>query len=201
MKIFLGIPCGCERDSWINPRLASFLTATAAKHPSTPIHYEFDARPVFLARNNIAKAFLQTDAKWLCTIDNDMRPPANLFSILDGAPADASIIVPRMFCAAEGNRPQYLAWGLPGPSPDRPQWQRLANAGTGVMFIRRNVFSAIAFPWFEFGRYADGSTRAAEDCVFCEKASRAGVHIYGNRQILCGHFRTVELLDGEELSE
>jgi len=190
-SIFFAIPCGTERDGWIHPGILSFLMATMPRRPSMVVHLSLDARPVDFARRKICDAFLRGDAEWLAMLDNDVVPSLSLCEILDSAPSDAAVIVPKVHLPVGGFHPAALGW-IPAGETDSNGWQPLGQAITASIFIRRKTFSKIARPFFQVGINPDGSPRA-EDETFCEKVRAAGLKIYGNRFFSCSHFRTLDL--------
>jgi hypothetical protein len=158
-----------------------------------------NARPHDCARNLAVKAFLESGLEWLLMIDNDMIPPANLLDMIDFAPAEADIIVPKFYCLS-GNDPSVLkislAWKLlPGQTsiPRNCSWVELEGGGTGAMFIRRKVFAALQKPYFKFGYDANGFTVEGEDEYFCRQARAAGLRIFGHTAFEVDHLHTVSL--------
>jgi hypothetical protein len=192
-SVFLSVLCCDERSGWIHPGLTLFLIATLKSRPSTQVHLSLDARPTTYARNLIVKNFLASECEWLAMLDNDVVPPVGLLDVLNGAPESASVIVPKVFIPINGFHPAALGWRPIGDT-NADLWQELSDCATAAIFIRRNVFSKITAPCFEYGSTPDGAP-ITEDLMFCRKVREAGLRIFGNRDrsYVCSHFRTLDL--------
>jgi hypothetical protein len=66
--------------------------------------------------------------------------------------------------------------------------------GFGCVLIRREVFEAIQYPYFE----ADPETGGAEDFDFCEKARAAGYKIWADFSIQANHEAKGSFIGREE---
>jgi len=70
--------------------------------------------------------------------------------------------------------------------------------GTGCMLLDVNVFKVIKMPWFEY-KYVNVDRkkltydRMSEDFVFCEKVKKAGIPLFVDTDILCGHMQSVQV--------
>lgn len=83
---------------------------------------------------------------------------------------------------------------------------RVKGGGMGCALIRTAVFEMVDFPWFEWtdnGRTAldvssvydchDAFQSGGEDINFCNRCTNAGIPIYADTRVACGHeFRTVK---------
>jgi hypothetical protein len=69
--------------------------------------------------------------------------------------------------------------------------RRQQVVGMGCTLIPLSVLDAIGpRPWFEYQHDADGWPTVSEDVPFCQKADAAGIPIWLDPTILCGHCRT-----------
>jgi hypothetical protein len=67
--------------------------------------------------------------------------------------------------------------------------------GGGCMLIKRGVFDKVKFPWF---RWPEGIVNGAhvlksDDLDFCERASAAGINVWANGDVRCGHVKAVDI--------
>jgi GT2 family glycosyltransferase len=67
--------------------------------------------------------------------------------------------------------------------------------GGGCLLIKRGVFDKLKFPWF---RWPEGIVEGehivkSDDLDFCERAIAAGLGIWANGDIRCGHRKLVDI--------
>jgi len=65
------------------------------------------------------------------------------------------------------------------------------TAGSAGMLIQRHVLESIEDPWFELGKMGKDLTN--EDTYFCQKAQKAGFHIYADTDVQMGHWTPMSL--------
>jgi predicted O-methyltransferase YrrM len=98
--------------------------------------------------------------------------------------------------------PFAAADGYPGHWPDVLREPLPAEAipilycGFGCVLIERTLLERMGFPWFreDYGN-ARGEFQQTEDIYFCAKALRAGGRIWAAPNVVCGHRKTVDLLE------
>jgi hypothetical protein len=71
--------------------------------------------------------------------------------------------------------------------------QEVDVVGGGCLLIKREVFEAIAYPWFEYVDPENRSKQMTEDVPFCEKAQKAGFPILLDFDVQCGHLITTAI--------
>jgi hypothetical protein len=175
-SVFVAILSGTERHNWLCPEFAQFFAALTVEQRAVTVHTQHETRPIDYARNLAVRSFIASGAAWMMMVDNDMGLPSNLLKLLDWAPANADVVVPRFYRATslpnDGVGVQ-LCWELLEPAKDEP-WPELIAAGAGCMAIRRSVFQRVKPPWFRFAYADDGRITKGEDIAFCEHARAAG---------------------------
>lgn len=202
LKVVFAILTTYERHGWVHPSILQYFSDLPFKegfaYRVVPIH---NFVPAAAGRNVFCKNFKNTDADWLCMIDNDMEIPPTLLDTLKDVPADAGIVVPAFYAWTQADRKLTLCWGadegvLPtpgGPQKCHPGFYELTKAGTGVMFIRPSVLQAIPYPYFTYLYNEDAGMQGTEDLEFCRRARELGIKIYGNPNVVIGHYHSVEL--------
>lgn len=190
---------GSERTQWINPELARFLTVASAVSTrgdrKINITYVMNKTPHDCARNTAVKQFAG-NYDWLLMIDNDQAIGITMLDMLDAAPADAAVIVPRNYFLKNTQPPNFetsLVWWSRNGSQPNGEWVELSKAGTGIMAIRKDVFTKIERPAFKFEYDTDGIMSKGEDEYFCEKVRAAGMKVYGNVKHMGRHWHSVEV--------
>lgn len=64
---------------------------------------------------------------------------------------------------------------------------RVHGGGLGCALIKMDVFNRISWPWFKWVIYEDGHGTLSEDLYFCEQCRMAGINIFTDPQVTCGH--------------
>lgn len=146
------------------------------------------------ARNRIADILLKGDCTHVLMVDSDIELPKDaLQNLLDPSAPVVFGLYPKK--RAEGIKfdcfrgknprgfvervtPKYLA-----KSPDRI---KVTGSGFGCALIERGVFERLPFPWFCWRMFEDRHDMS-EDLYFCEQAFKAGVDMYADKRVMCGH--------------
>lgn len=197
VKIVFGVLTTYERNGWVHPTILQFFAdlpfSNGHAYRVVPIH---NFQPAASGRNVFCKHYKDTDADWLCMIDNDMELPPNLLDTLKDVPEDAGIVVPTFYAWHQGELKHTLCWGVdkePGIGRFAPGFHELTKCGTGVIFIRPRVFDKLPYPYFFYLYNEDAGMQGTEDIQFCLQARKAGIKIYGNTAVTAGHYHSVEL--------
>ena len=158
------------------------------------------------ARNNIVKRAKDAGADYVLMVDNDMVLPRDaLIDLLEHGEDvvfgfyahrnvenryDGRTSVCKM---GEFNyTDQFTADELHAHRLISKNKIRIHGGGMGCALIRMSVFDKFDYPWFRWTNYTDGGV-LSEDLFFCEKCNAAGIPIYVDARVCCGHlFRRVE---------
>lgn len=67
--------------------------------------------------------------------------------------------------------------------------------GAGCLLIKRGVFDKVKFPWFRWPEgVSDGEhVVKSDDLDFCERCIAAGIGVWANGDIRCGHVKQVDI--------
>lgn len=151
------------------------------------------------ARNNLAAAFLESDATILFFLDNDIiiepRHFMRLVDFISKPQADGKR--PGIACALYPKKQPVLEWvvnWLPGEIADENGFMRVKHAGTGAMAITREMLTSFiaanpqieysgdpspdAKRWDLFPMHAENGRYLSEDWKFCEMARAAGWDVW-----------------------
>ena len=158
-------------------------------------------RPVTDARNFIVKEFLDNpifgECQYLLMVDSDMSTTPN---ILEMALYNKPIIGALTFMVKEGQivpiamRRQGRGYSVISPLPANALVEVDAT-GTGCLMIRRDAFSSLKRPFFEYVLDEDGLGQMGNDFYFCMKAKEAGLPIFVHTAYMTAHDQTVDITD------
>lgn len=169
--------------------------------------------PHDFARCQYVDRFLETDCDVLWFLDSDVCPPKFIFDLLvnnydtwqvAGAP------YPLWMAPPGGQENTILFTTYDGTVEDEDgkktgicmtecpaSGQKFVDAiATGCMFVKREVFSELARPYFEFKFHP--KTRKileGEDLGFCLKLNKVGIRCLIDYSMVCKHYKNVCLLD------
>jgi hypothetical protein len=205
-KVLIAVLTTYERGGWLHPsilQLAADLPYIAGDKYAFRFTGAHNFQPAAAGRNVLCRQALEGELgwDWICMIDNDMAPPANLLDTIIDAPEDAGIVVPTFYLWDQVGHQVQLCWGVmeePEPLPngnkhlDKPFYE-LDKCGTGVIFIRTAALRKMTYPYFRYEYNADQGLASTEDIQFCLKAREVGIKIFGNPRIRVGHYHSVNL--------
>lgn len=157
---------------------------------------------LFLNRNNLTKAFLETNRTWLLMTDVDIVfTPEDVDALFASAeergPGVYSGVV--MSLGHRGIKPIFGDWVPEAQKakfrdvpPKRSDPDELMSVvPTAFLLVHREVFEAIGTEWFDHLRSIDGENRIlGEDLAFCLRTINAGFPITLVSQARPGHVKT-----------
>ena len=65
--------------------------------------------------------------------------------------------------------------------------QEIGGCGFGCVLVKKEVFSAIQYPWFFYHQALNHNHTFSEDLDFCKKVLEKGFKLYADSSILCKH--------------
>src|ERR1043166_338202 len=145
-------------------------------------------RPIELVRTRLALRFLESDADYLLTIDDDIIAPDGAVERL--LAVNAAVATAPCPIALEGaivanvKRAGSNDWVVAPPPDVFP----VGQAGLGFTLLRRDVFEKIRTPWFQFG-VAGGDRAVGEDVWFSNGVTQAGLDLACDGSVHCSHFK------------
>lgn len=205
-KVYMGIPstgtrsdpqCYALRD--IEKMYADTIEFV---YPENCVHRMFHD----FARNAIVEDFLASDCDVLWFLDSDIVPHTKVITALTehydkwlvaGAPYPVFMTPSKgegpavVMCVYEHDGNKLYACDVPSSGEGF-----VAGLATGCLFIKREAFSMLEKPYFEFK--FDETTRnmtEGEDLGFCRKLHNLGIKFYINFDYPASHYKTVNLLD------
>ena len=139
--------------------------------------------------------FRETDCSHFWLIDADVTPPVHALVSMLRADVDviaADVKVMKLDSDRVEKPARMLMTGRNGRYYEQSGYgvKRIDRAGFGCVMIRRSVFDAIPFPWFEERPW--GAVRGT-DFIFCEKMEQASIPLHGHFDVVCSNRVEVEL--------
>lgn len=162
------------------------------------------------ARNKIAQKALDLNADYVLMVDNDVVLPRDaLINLTDDprdiclgyyAHRDADNIYRGRTCVCKLYQPdgvkyfnyplesEYTAQELKELQEKGITKLRIHGGGMGCAFIKTELFSRLKYPWYDWVNYGDGNRGSlSEDLFFCERCRKAGIHVFTDTRVSCGH--------------
>lgn len=144
-----------------------------------------------VARNEIGKLCLAKGFDYVLMVDSDTLIPEDTIELMLDPPVDIvfgvcprkntkdgkSAIVKR---DSESYHSCYYYHELPS------ERTKVKGGGCACALIRASVFEDIEYPWFKYVVNDDYST-LSEDYYFCQQAALAGIDIWMDPRVRCGH--------------
>ena len=164
------------------------------------------------ARNRIVSKALDGGYGWVLMVDNDVVLPKDaLVNLLDEpvdvclgyyAHRDADNIYRGHTCVCKYADPnnygfpyfdyplesEYTAEEMRQLKQEGKKKIQIHGGGMGCALIRTSRLRKLEYPWYDWVNYADSKRgMLSEDLYFCEKCKQAGVPIYTDARVGCGH--------------
>ena len=169
-----------------------------------------------MARNRIAADTLNAGYDYVLMVDNDIELPRDALTNLMEHELDVCLgFYLNRYTRGEGRYtclfkqgPGWVMYTADELRDMRESGETLVRVGAGGMgcaLVKASVFEKLQFPWFEWTDLSriplkaddvygcrDAFNSGGEDVNFCINASNAGIPIYADPRVACGHeFRTV----------
>lgn len=163
------------------------------------------------ARNTFVETALEGDYDYLFFMDTDMTFPKGCLAMMlrhtTQIKEDNPFVLGGIYC----NRGGDFRWHVYKWVQEEEGWHSLKfplnqgirkvdAIGTGCMLIDMNVFKILEWPWFEYEyrMFKGNRDRLSEDMAFCQKCMNAGIPIYADSDIKCGHFLSAQVMPTDE---
>lgn len=147
---------------------------------------------IYDARECAVKSLLESDSDAILFLDSDMVPTADMLTRL--IEHDKSIVTALAFKRVPPYTPCIFKHVGEKEATAYLDYQKgllqIEACGMACCLIKREIFEKIPQPWFT------PSNDLGEDLLFCLRAKQAGIPIYCDTELICGHVGSYEI--GEE---
>lgn len=192
MKIMIGVPFGRTMDY---QAVQSLLQLASLRGQHEYMFAMVSNSLVYDAREKIAEMFLASDCEALFFVDSDMTYHPQTVELLERhklpfVTAKAfKRVAPHMPCFY--TKVDYVN-GQPDlevPVEYGAGLLPIEGAGLACALIRREVFEKLEAPYFF------PLPRLGEDLAFCLKLKDAGIKMYADTTVTCGHITSFEVFE------
>ncbi len=171
-------------------------------YPANCTHRKFHD----FARNEMVEDFLKSDCDLIWFLDSDVSPPPHVLDLVTkyGEHWDLAGAPYPVFMTPEGySGPQVVmcvytndGFGMHASKVPYTGTAMVDGLATGCLFIKREVFSKLSKPYFEF-KFSPESKQLTEgeDLGFCRKVNELGYKFFTDFSMVCKHYKTVDLLE------
>lgn len=196
-KIFIAIP----NNGFISQELAQVLVIWSHDFEfNIKIFTPSGLSPLDAARNYCVKEFLEGYEDYLLFIDNDIVPPIHALKELIAA--NKEIISPICFMWQKDDNDLMFPCLVSCKYDEKKEYKPYYGSGveetdtiTGGMFlIKREVLEKMERP-FAFTYHKNGTVIYSEDFYFSREAQKLGYKLYTNYNLICKHYKNVDLKD------
>jgi hypothetical protein len=146
-------------------------------------------QPVSVIRNRIARTFLESDCTHLLTIDDDVVPPLGALARLLAVDRPVATAVYPLYQFGRFTASVKGLHDKEWPETWPPSVFPVTQCGLGCALIHHEVFERVKFPWFHWPEDEDG-VNMGEDVWFCRQVRQAGLQIFCDGTVVCGHVKS-----------
>ncbi|MBO7701975.1 MAG: hypothetical protein J6S36_03590 [Eggerthellaceae bacterium] len=161
------------------------------------------------ARNSIVRKALEGNYDHLMMVDNDVTVPGDALVNLMSHGVD--VVMGYYAHRNKGNDAttktnvckrgelnytmQFTGEELASKRDSGEYLTRVHGGGMGCILVRCSALKKMSYPYFKWTDYGNG-TMLSEDLYFCEQCRMAGIKVYADTRVSCGHiFRTVQTVN------
>ena len=153
------------------------------------------------ARNRIAQLALDTNVDYVLMVDNDVVLPKDaLVNLLDDVrDVQLGFYAHRTWKDDFAGKTSVCKLGEKNYTMqftvdelrklNKPPFKvQIHGGGMGCALIKTEIFRRLSYPWYDWVNYANAHRgMLSEDLFFCEKCRIAGIPIYTDTRVACGH--------------
>lgn len=182
MLTLIGIPTA----STVEPETlkAIYGQADAGTDTSLDILYGFR---IDVQRRMLCEEAIRIGADYLLMVDSDVVLPENSLRDLLDPPVEIVSGLVRMKSLRRKGEYTAVFKGAPLLYQELPEGRsRIDRCGGACLMIKTSILKDIPRPWFEYHEESGGRA-ISEDIWFCMQAAKAGIPIWADKRVACGH--------------
>ncbi len=181
MLTLIGIPTA----STVEPETLKAIYGQADADTDTSLDILYGFR-IDVQRQLLCEEAIRIGADYLLMVDSDVvLPPTALRDLLD---PPAEIVSGLVRIKSMRRKGEYAAVfkGQPLQYEAIPEGRsRIERCGGACLMIKTEILKDIPRPWFEY--HEEPGNAISEDIWFCMQAQKAGIPIWADKRVACGH--------------
>ena len=194
-KVLIGLPTMASVHTMLLMTIVSWMAkAFQGSEYNLSIYPTVNVQPVDNARNEIVKAFLESDCTHLLFVDADTIPPLDAIEkLLAHNLPIVSALTPIIEMTKDGAPWKKYNCVDTDDKHMRPNTglRECKGAGTSCLLIRRDVLEQLEMPYFRF-KYQDDTGKqvfVSEDIHFIINCLSKGIKTMADTSIICQHYK------------
>ena len=137
-------------------------------------------------RRLLCEEAIRIGADYLLMVDSDVVLPENALRNLLDPPAEIVSGLVRLKGMRRRGLYANVCKGNPLLYSDIPEGRSQVEwCGGACLMIKTSILESIPKPWFEY--HEESGNAISEDIWFCRQAQKAGIPIWADRRVACGH--------------
>ena len=181
MLTLIGIPTA----STVEPETLKAIYGQAYADTDTSLDILYGFR-IDVQRQLLCEEAIRIGADYLLMVDSDVVLPETALRDLLDPPAEIVSGLVRLKGRRRAGEYAAVFKGQPLLYEAIPEGRsRIDWCGGACMMIKTSILKDIPKPWFEY--HEEPGSAVSEDIWFCMQAQKAGIPIWADKRVACGH--------------
>lgn len=192
MLTLIGIPTA----NTVEPETLKSIYGLADADTDTSLDILYGFR-IDVQRRLLCEEAIRIGADYLLMVDSDVVLPRN--ALRDFLDPPVEIVSGLVRIKGLRHKGEYTAVckGTPLLYQNVPEGRSKVDwCGGACLMIKTSILKDIPQPWFEYHEESGGRS-ISEDIWFCRQAAKAGIPIYADKRVACGHIIKEQYAFGE----
>lgn len=181
MLTLIGIPTA----NTVEPETLKAIYGQADADTDTSLDILYGFR-IDVQRNLLCEEAIRIGADYLLMVDSDVVLPSTALRDLLDPPAEIVSGLVRIKSLRRKGEYAAVFKGIPLLYESIPEGRSKVDwCGGACLMIKTSILKDIPKPWFEF--HEEPGAAVSEDIWFCQQAQKAGIQVYADKRVACGH--------------
>lgn len=181
MLTLIGIPTA----STVEPETLKAIYGQAEADTDTSLDILYGFR-IDVQRKLLCEEAIRIGADYLLMVDSDVVLPPNALRDLLEPPAEIVSGLVRLKGKRHEGEYTNVCKGTPLLYQAVPEGRSQVDwCGGACLMIKTSILRDIPKPWFDY--HEEPGNTISEDIWFCRQVTKAGIPIYADKRVACGH--------------